>query len=329
MKVTVIGAGSWGSAIANVVSHNVSELLLCSRNESSVKEINEHHTNKKHVPGIVFPDNVSATCDLIEAAKFSDLIFIVIPTSGIADLIEQIKPHLKDNTRLVICTKGLIFEQEKDRVITISSYIKNLCPNVKIGLLYGPNFADEVACGSLGVTNIAYLQSDVEYFKDLAPIFKYKNFAAIPLEIEKLECFNNLEIISAVKNVYAIAMGTFFGFEHKSKQNFYNGIAALFYSISKEILYKFGHHLFAIPAGIGDMALTCYSKKSRNFTYGYKLATGQDTSHIGTVEGVATSKFIHSLFGDELPICKEVYSLVFEHKNISVFMERVEKVIVS
>lgn len=291
--LAILGAGSWGTALAILASKSGKEILLWSRNNEIVDGINNNHINPLHFSEIKLPSNIKASNNIIDATQYEHIL-IVIPTQSVRQVLASLPNRAYS---FIIASKGV----ERETLKLMSEVILELQPKSEISVLSGPNFAIEVAQGLPGATNIA--TGNKHTLSYLTKIFTSTNFKVHP-------CSDiiGVQICAAAKNVIAIAcglcLGSGFG-ENAKAAIFTKGIE----EINQLILTLGGNRetIFS-PAGIGDLTLTCGSSKSRNMAYGISLANGEIAVNDLT-EGFYAAKSISELamrHGIKLPLIEAV-----------------------
>ena len=140
-KVTVIGAGAWGTTLAQVLSDAGNQVLLWARNHEVVSELNKYKTNKNYLSGIQLPDNIQATSDIAVALAFSDIYVLAIPTQQLRQMLKDWQPYLNQNATVVSTLKGI----ELTTDLRVSEVISQVWGDVNFALITGPNLADELA----------------------------------------------------------------------------------------------------------------------------------------------------------------------------------------
>lgn len=308
-KISVIGAGSWGSALAITFANAGHEVLLYSHHLSQVESMQQSHTNARYLPGITFPNALQVSGDLSATTAFASIILIAVPSHAFKECLIQLKPHWTQQHQLIWATKGL--DESGQLLHTIVE--KYLGAHIPKALLSGPSFALEVAEGF--PTAVALASQDKTYVETLAHLLSHGNFRV----------YTTLDLIGAqlggaVKNVLAIATGISDGLGFGA-----NARAALITRGLAEMM-RLGNALAAHPntfmglTGIGDLVLTCTDNKSRNRRYGLALGQGvpsnEITQNIGqVVEGIMTAHHVHALatkHAVEMPITEQVYRVLYE-----------------
>ncbi len=316
--VGIIGAGSFGTAIANLLAYNV-EVLLFSRKPGLVDHINTAHENL----GVQLSKRVRATDDIQELAEKCTLIFPVVPSGSFRNMMHSLGPHLRPYHILIHGTKGFdahgLDEQEEEAVITreqvstMSEVIRQESVVVRVGCLSGPNLASEIMEGQPTATVIgSHFREVIELGKDVLSSEHFHVFGTHDLL--------GAELAGALKNMIAIGSGILKG------KGLGKNIQAMLITRGLIEMVYFGNAMgstssaFFGTAGIGDLVATATSKSSRNFTFGYRLGTGEDIETIESTmpelaEGVRTLKIARQLakyYKLRVPITEMLYNIVFE-----------------
>lgn len=328
-KVSVIGAGSWGTAIAFVLAENGHDCLLWTRRTEQAAEINEKHTNESYLPGITLPANLQAISDLEEAVHHSDIIVIAVPTKAIRDLCAEIN-QLANNAKLIIhVSKGI----EPDTLNRISEVIEEEISTDKrkaIVALSGPSHAEEVVLRHpTTITAASFDQQAAEHVQDL---FMNQYF-----RVYTNDDLVGVELGAALKNVIALAAGISDGIGYGD-----NAKAALITRGLAEIT-RLGMKMGANPltfsglTGLGDLIVTCTSVHSRNWKAGNLLGQGKSLDEVVSgmgmvIEGVRTTKAAHQLserYDVSMPLTEALYSILFDNippkEAVDQLMSRMKK----
>ncbi|MFC0014688.1 MULTISPECIES: NAD(P)H-dependent glycerol-3-phosphate dehydrogenase [Allobacillus] len=314
-KVTVLGAGSWGTALAMVLAHNGHDVRLWSHRKEQADEINNQHTNDKYLPGIELPDKITGYHDLKQALESSEAVLVVVPTKAIRDVIKQAKQYLTSDQVLMHASKGIEPETHK-RISEMMTEELGEQLGEKVVVLSGPSHAEEVALQQPTTVTVSSLKStEAEKAQDL--------FMNNVFRVYTNEDFIGVEIGGALKNIIALGAGISDGLGYGD-----NAKAALMTRGLAEMA-KLGVKLGATPltfaglTGIGDLIVTCTSQHSRNYRAGFMLGEGYELSDVldkmgMVVEGVRTTKAVHQLAeieAVEMPITSGIYELLFEGKD--------------
>lgn len=314
MKITVIGAGSWGSALAELAARCGLEVMLWAHDPKIAFAIAETRSNPVYLPMAKFPDSLRVTNSLEEAARFSDTVLMVTPSHHYRTVMSELVPSLPESVRVISATKGI----ENETLLRISEITSELLGRrlTAFASLAGPTFAAEVSRGDPTAGVIA--SSDDAFAAELQE--KLSNLA---FRWYRTDDVVGVELAAALKNVIAIAAGVLEGLGLGT-----NTMAALVTRGLHEIRrlgLAFGGtpETFAGLAGMGDLVLTCTGSLSRNRAVGVQLGQGKVLQEIlqGTrtvAEGVKTCRSAHELArknGIDMPIIFEMHRLLYEDET--------------
>ncbi|MDD7761190.1 MAG: NAD(P)-dependent glycerol-3-phosphate dehydrogenase [Firmicutes bacterium] len=314
MKVAVLGGGSWGVSIANVLNDNKNEVSLYFRDQSQIDHIKEHGKSDKYLKDFTFPKDIRLSSDIYDAIKDSEVIVLATPLQVIEDILIKIKPYIDSNNQVILvnASKGIHFKRLK----TASDIVKDILGDVRFVALSGPSHAEEVSKRLNTTVVSASLNEEVAciiqdlFMNDYFRVYVHNDVLGV-------------EMASALKNVIAIGAGILTGLEQGD-----NAKAALItrglFEISK-LGKAFGCSMYTFMglAGMGDLIATANSVHSRNFRAGLLIGKGvaiKDVSaNIGeTVEGMVTAKAAYTLskqYHVSMPITKEIYEVLYEDKD--------------
>ena len=320
MKITIIGAGAWGTALAiHFASHN-HQVAMWARNAEHLSAMQAERENKRYLPGFKLPDSLTAYSDLGAALEGSELVMVVTSVAGLRDSVELLKQHGAGHLPVVTACKGF----ELDTGLLTFQVVKEVLPdNEKVGVLSGPSFAQELA---------KQLPCAIVLASENEP---WVNEMVQELNTPVMRLYANTDIVGvavggAVKNVMAIATGLSDGLEYGL-----NARAALVTRGLAEIT-RLAVAMGAQPktlmglAGIGDLILTCTGALSRNRKVGLGLAEGKELHQvlreIGHVaEGVPTIDEVFDAacrYQIDMPITQMLYQLVRKELPVEEAMER-------
>ena len=313
VNIGVIGAGAWGTTIAKLLSEKNSNVLLWAKETHVKKNIEKRRINKIFLNYITLPKSLNVTnsiCDM----KTSDFLFVVTPTQHIESTLRPIRKIIKKSCIIVNCSKGIDIKSST----LISDIIKKVFPQNTIGILSGPNFAFEIAQGKPTASLIA--ARNILTSKRIASLICSKKFRPY-LSNDII----GAQICGAMKNVYAIGCGIIVGKDFG--ENAVASVISRSFSEIKLVGTKLGakEETLSGLSGLGDLFLTCSSKKSRNFSLGYSIAKGKKLSTFlksktTVAEGAYTVKAIKNLSTKlkiNLPINDAVYKILYLDKNIN------------
>lgn len=314
-KVAVLGAGSWGTALAVVLADNHHQVRLWGHRQEHIEKVNLTKENEKYLPGITLPENIEGTTSLLDAIDSAEAIVLAVPTKAIREVLKSIRQALQKDQMIVHVSKGI----EPDSLLRISEMIEEELENYSyqdIVVLSGPSHAEEVSRRM--PTTVTATSSNMEAAEFVQDLFINKNFRV----------YTNPDVIGvelggALKNIIALGAGISDGLQFGD-----NAKAALITRGLAEIT-RLGTKMGANPltfsglTGIGDLIVTCTSAHSRNWRAGNMLGKGYKLDEVLTnmgmvVEGVRTTKAAYQLGKREdveMPITNALYDLLFEEKN--------------
>ncbi|OCS89475.1 NAD(P)H-dependent glycerol-3-phosphate dehydrogenase [Caryophanon latum] len=328
-NISVLGAGSWGTALAIVLAENGHRIRIWSHRQDQVDEINTQHTNAKYLPNTTLPMNLVATASLQQAVDESDMIVVAVPTKAIRSVCQQFVPFMREEKLFVHVSKGI----EPDSLKRISELLAEEIPSMlrsDIVVLSGPSHAEEVVLQH--PTTVTVACENMRAAERVQDAFMSSYF-----RVYTLEDVIGAEIGGALKNVIALAAGAVDGLGYGD-----NAKAALITRGLAEISrlgVKMGANplTFAGLTGMGDLIVTCTSVHSRNWRAGNLLGKGYKLDEIleqmgMVVEGVRTAKAAHQLaakYDVAMPISSALYSVLFEatppKQAVDALMARMKK----
>lgn len=302
IRVSVIGAGSWGTTVAALASRNT-PTLLWSRRASLAEQIDRDHENGDYLAGYRLPTQLRATADLEEAVRSADLLVMGVPSHGFRSALEAVRPYLRPWVPVISLSKGL----EVGTRLRMSQLVEEVLPGHPVGVLTGPNLAKEILAGHAAASVIA--MDDDNIARALQGLFQAELF-----RVYTNEDVVGSELGGVLKNVIAIAAGMADGLgagDNTRAAVITRGLAEM----SRLGVAMGGQAVtFAGLAGMGDLVATCISPQSRNRHVGECLGKGQTIEEIiaamnMVAEGVKTSKVVVEIadeLGIEMPIAAEV-----------------------
>ena len=306
LKVALLGGGSWGTTVASLVARNT-DVILWARDEATVAEINEHHSNEKYLPGATLRDGVSATTSIEEAVAAVDVLVMGIPSQGFRSVLEQAKPHLRAWVPVISLTKGL----EIDTGMRMTKIIQQVLPGHPVGVLTGPNLAREISAGQAAAGVIA--MADHIIVRELQALFSSGLFRVYTND-DVIGC----ELGGVLKNIIAIAVGM--GDGQGAGDNTRSALITRGLAEVTRLGVAMGGRAetFAGLAGMGDMIATCTSPQSRNRHVGVELGKGRNIEEIiedmvMVAEGVKSAPAVIALSDEyqvEMPIARDVFRVL-------------------
>jgi len=313
-SMTVIGAGSYGTALAITLARNGHPVVLWGHNASHIQALQAARCNQAFLPDVTFPDTLILETDLSRAVAASRDVLVVVPSHVFGDVLRQIKPFLRADARIVWATKGL--EAETGRLLQDVAR-EELGETIPLAVVSGPTFAKELAAGM--PTAIALASTDAQFGEDLQQLLHCgKSF-----RVYSNPDFIGVQLGGAVKNVIAIGAGMSDGIGFGA-----NARTALITRGLAEMT-RLGTALGASPstfmgmAGLGDLVLTCTDNQSRNRRFGIMLGEGHDVQSaqdkIGqVVEGYRNTKEVRALaqrVNVEMPITEQIFQVLYTGKD--------------
>jgi len=311
--IGILGAGAWGTTIAKLLSDKNSNVLLWAKETQVKKGIEKTRINKIYLDKIKLNKSLKITNHLEDLSEL-DILFIVVPTQYIQATLKPLKKIIKKNCILVNCAKGIDIKSTS----LISEVINKILPSNKLAIMSGPNFALEIALGKPTASLIATQKlSDAKFIANLISSKTFRPYLSNDII--------GAQICGAMKNIYAIGCGIIVG------KNFGENAVASVISRSFAEIKSVGKKLGAQPetlsglSGLGDLFLTCSSKKSRNFSLGFDLAKGKKLENIlrskkTIAEGAYTVRAIKKLgvkLKLSLPLNDAIYKILYQDKDIN------------
>ena len=311
--ITVLGGGSFGTALADTIGRNGFPVYLWMRNQERAATVQASRENTQYLPGFSLHDHITVTSDLGVALKHSQQVFVSVPSVSFRQVVQQTQPYLSPDAQVISTTKGI----DKSDFTLMSQILEQELPHFAIGVLSGPNFAKEMLEQQLTGSVIASESEDL--IQSVQKILCSSTFRV----------YSNgdrygVELAGALKNIYAIIVGM------AEARNCGHNTLAMLMTRSLAEMGRFSHALGADPmtflglAGVGDLILTCGSDLSRNYRLGYALGCGKSyqdaVGAIGqVVEGVNTLRLVKEKadeIGIYMPLVAALYALMFEQQPV-------------
>ncbi len=318
LTIAVLGGGSFGTAISNIIASNGHRTYLWMRDSGRAKKCQEIRENPEYLPGYKLNENLEITSDIATCVEKSDVVVISVPSHSFRDVTRLAAPFIQPGVIVLSTTKGI----EANTFCLMSQILEEELSGVKIAVLSGPNFAKEIVANHYTGSVIA--SDDTEVCECIQRVFSSDTFRVY----SNADRFG-VELGGTLKNIYAIVTGmaTAMG----SGQN----TIAMLLTRSLAEMGRFARELggdsmtFLGLAGVGDLFLTCTSDLSRNYRVGYAMGQGKKMDEIlkeiGQVaEGVNTLKLVKEK-ADEMnvymPLVQGLYAVVFEGRDISTVVQ--------
>lgn len=313
LNVGLLGGGSWGTTVASLTAKNANTILW-ARNQETVDEINEHHTNSKYLPGALLQKSLKASTNIEEVVSTADVLIMGVPSQHFRQVLRDAKPHIRPWIPIVSLAKGL----ELGTKMRMTEIIQEELPGHPAGVLTGPNLAKEIHGGQAAAAVIAMVDKTIA--KELQGIFNSGLFR-VYRNTDVIGC----ELGGALKNIMAIATGMGDG------ANAGDNTRAAVITRGLSELTRLGtamggrRRTFAGLAGMGDLVATCSSSKSRNHHVGYQIGKGKSLDEIisemnEVAEGVKTAKAVMELAKEHnvrMPISEQVYKVLYEGNTVN------------
>lgn len=311
IRVSVIGAGSWGTTVSSITCQNAPTTVWARRSELT-DQINDRHTNDDYLPGFELPGTLTASSDLAKVVEQADVIVMGVPSHGFRAVLEEVAEHVRPWVPVVSLTKGL----EQGTLLRMTEIIGEVMPGHPAGMLTGPNLAKEIMAGQPAASVVA--MADERIAAELQGIFRTARFRVYTND-DVVGC----ELAGALKNVMALAAGMTDGMgmgDNTRSAVITRGLAEL----SRLGIAMGGDPLtFSGLAGMGDLVATCISTQSRNRHVGEQLGKGRALDEIVeemnmVAEGVKTSRVVLELaerHDVDMPIAGEVVAVLDGRKT--------------
>ncbi|MFT6332829.1 MAG: glycerol-3-phosphate dehydrogenase (NAD(P)+) [Lentimonas sp.] len=299
-KVAVIGSGVWGLAICQLLARNGNKVSVLSCFEDEVKEINQKH-NKAPFP-------ILASTDFNAVVKEVEFIFVVVPSNAFSSVLNSLnEAKISNDVKITICSKGI----EGKNLQLFSDFVDEELPNNHYAILSGPNFASEVSDNLPTTTTIACKNKVAA--SEIADVLRNKNF--LPIISNDII---STQIFGSIKNIFAIGCGMIDGLE--LGENLRAALIVKGVLEAKLLIDKLGGEAtenFISPAGLGDLFLTCSSKKSRNNSLGFAIGSGKKIKEIlskgTTLEGFNAADLMIKFSKKHqvtLPLCEKINQIL-------------------
>ncbi|ADU30119.1 NAD(P)H-dependent glycerol-3-phosphate dehydrogenase [Evansella cellulosilytica] len=328
-KIAVLGAGSWGTALALVLADNKHDVHIWGRYEEQVNEINVKHQNNAYLPNITLPNNLIASTSIEAVLEGAEAVLLVVPTKAMREVLQSVKQNIKKPMTFIHASKGI----EPGTHLRISQIIEEEIPfslRSSVVVLSGPSHAEEVSLRQ--PTTVTTSSEDMEAASYVQDLFMNKHF-----RVYTNPDLIGVEIGGSLKNIIALGAGLTHGLGFGD-----NAKAALMTRGLTEIA-RLGVKLGANPltfaglSGLGDLIVTCTSVHSRNWRAGNMLGKGENLQNVldemgMVVEGIRTTKAAYEISNElnvDMPITRGIYDVLFHNKSpeeaVSELMGRVKK----
>lgn len=319
-KISILGAGAFGTAFATLLANNGKEIKLWCYEKEVAQDINNNHENKKYLPGVILDPKIKATTDLKEAVQKTPVVFEAIPISFLRGVLTKAKDFFSHDQILVVLSKGL----EQSTLFLPTQIIDDIFnKQIEKAVVAGPNFATEITKKYHTASVIGSDNKDVS--EVLTKLLKNSFFNCF-----YSKDFIGIQVGGALKNIIAISYGMFSEFL-KEHTNFLAFILTQGLEEMARVSVTLGGQKETVYglSGFGDLILTTTGQLSRNLKVGKLLAKGKRlgeiSAELGTLpEGIMTSGAIYELIQKmslKLPLCKGTYEVVFKNKSMDDFLK--------
>ena len=312
-NVAVLGGGSFGTVIANIIAGNGHRVRLWLRNTALAASINDQRQNSEYLPGYLLDDKLEATASLAAAVESVDVLFVAVPSGSFRQVVRELAGHVSPQTLVISLTKGI----EPGGFRLMSEILSEEMPDNPRGVLSGPNLAREIAAGHVTASVIASADADINTrIHDLLHSESFLIYSSGDMY--------GVELGGALKNVYAMLSGV--GAALELGEN----TVGMLLTRSLAEMSRFAVHMGANPmtflglSGVGDLFVTCSSPLSRNYQVGLAVGRGQPLDEIlaamdQVAEGINTLGLLKveaDRRGVEMPLVKGLYAILYEHRPV-------------
>lgn len=314
-KICILGAGSWGTALATLLGKNEYRVVLWGREEDGVEQITTLRENRRFLPGVVVPDTVTSTTDMAQAIDGADWVVLSVPSQALRTVLQQAREFLRPDTYLINTAKGLEISTGM-RMEQVTEDVLGAEIIKRYAVLSGPSHAEEVGRAIPTAVTVASRCKETAFLAQdlfMSPSFRVYTNPDVA----------GVELGGALKNIIALATGVAYGLGYGD-----NTMAALMTRALTEII-RMGESLGGDPrtfiglSGLGDLVVTCGSRHSRNRRAGELIGQGlsldEALEQIGmVVEGAPTCRIVHKMAlqkGIEMPITRACYQVLYENRD--------------
>ncbi len=309
--VTVIGAGSWGTTLACLLSEKGFDVTLWVFEKDLADEIEQTRCNSTYLPGVLIPDSLRISHDIKQAVQKARYVLNAVPSQFTRAVFSEAAPHLMDEAIIISVSKGI----ERGTLLTVSSILREISRH-PVAVLSGPSFAKEVISKRPAAVTLAIEDKNAGFV--LQELFNTNT-----LRVYTHDDILGAELGGALKNVMAIAsgIGESLGLGNNARASLIT--RGLIEMTRLGVAMGAKEKTFSGLSGIGDLVLTCTSPLSRNYTVGIKLGQGMKLKEIlqqtkSVAEGIATAESAYELsrkYNIEMPIIEQVYRILYEDKD--------------
>ena len=313
-QVAIVGAGSWGTALAQLAAAAGNDVRLWARKEEVVRGINADHVNPRYLADARLSERIEASTDIVRVVGGADAVVIVTPSSVMRETARAIAAHVGAKTPVALAAKGV---EAETGMLPVEVFDEVLGGLGRLAALTGPNHAEEVVQGvPSGTVVSSYVPRTARFFQSLLSTESFRIYVGNDVV--------GAEVCAAYKNVIAIAVGASYGLgmgDNTAALLMTRGLAEM----SRLVVACGGNAMTCMGlAGMGDLEVTCMSAHSRNRTFGYELAQGvtldayRARTHM-VVEGALACRTLHDLalaHDVDLPLARTVRAIVWEGYDV-------------
>lgn len=312
-KTAVIGAGSWGTALALVLADNDNDVIVYDIDEGVINDINENHRNSKFFDDVALPENLTATTELETALRGARYALLSVPTKVMRDVLTNMKEFLPSNAIIINSSKGI----EPGTHKRVSEVVAEVLGEEKIFVsLSGPSHAEEVVLRE--ITTVTCAGHDLEVLFEIQQIFSNRYF-----RVYRTTDLIGVEVGGSIKNVMALGSGILAGLGYGDNARAFLITRSLIEIKCLGIALGAQEETFNGLSGLGDLIVTTMSKYSRNFQAGYKIGNGKDLNEVidsmsMVVEGIRSCQATYELaqkYEIDMPFVDAIYDVVFNRNN--------------
>lgn len=311
--VAILGAGMFGTAIANILGENGHDVWLWARDKDQAKSIAETRENSRYLSGYPVHQRVHPSASLEQSLAHAEVVFVSVPSASFREVVRVAKPYLLPDAYMISTTKGV----EPEGFHLMSGVLKEELPGWAVGVLSGPNLAEEIAQKQITATVIA--SDSPALITEVQRLLQSSYF-----RVYSSQDIYGVELAGALKNIYAISAGfaAALGVGHNT--------LGMLVTRSLAEMSRFAHAMGANPltflglAGVGDLIVTCGSPLSRNYQLGYKVGQGMSLAEaekkLGKLaEGINTVRIVKhkaAEMGVYMPLVNGLYGILFESRPV-------------
>lgn len=312
MKVTVLGAGAWGTALASLLADNGHQVMLWAYEADVADQINKHHTNR-YLKDMYLSEQIGATHDIVQAVAYSDTMFVAIPVAFIRSSLSSISNEIAQCKRWIMTSKGI----EQHTLLLPTQIVEDMWNVRSFAAVSGPSFAYDLSRKQ--VTGIVIASHNEVLKQHVCALFANAYF--IP---ELSSDVIGVQLCGALKNIIALGVGMLDGAGYTDNSKAYFLTRALHEMMQLGLQLGAQEKTFYGLAGVGDIVLTAMGSRSKNLAIGRRIGKGESLDAIAKKmscmpEGINTLQSVHELMAQKqiiMPLCQAVYEVVFKQRSV-------------